>query len=382
MYLYFINAPIMTSIGLQTEPLVINLQHGRIVAPPQQRHSRIEIDCTGYTLLPGLINAHDHLELNHFPRTRFRDQYPNAHQWGEDVSQHLDKEPYRSLRQSPLAYRCWVGGIKNLLSGVSTVLHHNPYYPPFKHRDFPVEVVRSYQWAHSLHFSSTAEIQRAIDKSNPNAPFFIHLAEGTDAIAAAEYQQLASLGGVCRATILVHGVGLLPEDQHHAVEHCGGLVWCPSSNNYLLGHSAKIKAWAAAQKLLLGSDSRLTADGDLLDELRAAYQSQEVDAETLFQSVTDWPARRLSLRGRGSLTVGALADVVAIPNRGAPYQDLIQCQRRDIGLVLRAGRPRYGDAALIKQFRTGDFAPLTVDDTEKWISKRIKKRIERYGISI
>src|SRR5215207_4406969 len=61
----------------------------------------IIVDLDGYTIFPGLINAHDHLELNHYPRSKFRDRYDNAHQWGEDVSAHLDKPPFRELRAYP-----------------------------------------------------------------------------------------------------------------------------------------------------------------------------------------------------------------------------------------------------------------------------------------
>jgi len=63
------------------------IKKGRIVA--ENPNHAMTIDLAGCTLCPGLINAHDHLELNHYPRTKFREVYDNAHQWGEDVDKQL-----------------------------------------------------------------------------------------------------------------------------------------------------------------------------------------------------------------------------------------------------------------------------------------------------
>src|SRR5690606_749391 len=106
----------------------------------------ITVDLSGYTIFPGLINAHDHLELNHFPRTKFRERYDNAHQWGEDINARLNESPFKELRAYPLEDRLLIGGLKNLLCGVTTVAHHNPPHKPLFRKDFPVRVLRKYGW--------------------------------------------------------------------------------------------------------------------------------------------------------------------------------------------------------------------------------------------
>ena len=42
------------------------------------RHGDTIVDLKGSFVLPGLVNAHDHLELNHYGRIKGRDRYENA----------------------------------------------------------------------------------------------------------------------------------------------------------------------------------------------------------------------------------------------------------------------------------------------------------------
>ena len=328
---------LVTPDGPRQEPLVIDTRKGQILPPEAASRARRIIDASGLAIYPGLINAHDHLELNHFPRTRWREQYNNARQWADDMRPHLDEEPYVSLRRLPLKDRCLHGGLKNLYAGVTTVAHHNPLYRPLKSRNFPVRVLRHYEWAHSIYLESPQTIQKAHQRAN-NRPFMIHLAEGTDAEAADELRTLDQLGCLSERTVLIHGVALTGENLELAVQKSRGLVWCPSTNFYLLRKTAQVKPWFAAGKLALGSDSRLTADGDLLDELRAAFQTGQLDARSLFRIVTDGAARLLGLVDVGELRPGKRADLLALPAWDDVYQGLINARRNDIIWVMRGGQ--------------------------------------------
>jgi hypothetical protein len=103
--------------------------------------------------MPGLINAHDHLEFNLFPQLG-RGTYPNAAAWARDIY-HPGRSPIREQLRVPKPVRLWWGALKNLLSGVTTVCHHNPYEREVFGVDFPVRVVRRFSWAHSLGSSRT-----------------------------------------------------------------------------------------------------------------------------------------------------------------------------------------------------------------------------------
>src|SRR5439155_11568458 len=99
--------------------------------------------------LPGLINAHDHLEFGLFPRLG-KGPYCNATEWASDIYR-PEASPVREHLSVPKRIRLLWGGIRNLLSGVTTVAHHNPYDAAFNSR-FPLRVVKRYGWAHSLDF--------------------------------------------------------------------------------------------------------------------------------------------------------------------------------------------------------------------------------------
>ena len=112
-----------------------------IDAPPAAND--LVVDLNGAFVMPGLVNAHDHLELNHYGRLKRRDRYENASAWIDDLRPALQGD--RSIRENtahPLAARLFIGGLKNLLAGVTTVAHHNPHYREIGRR-FPVRVTQA-----------------------------------------------------------------------------------------------------------------------------------------------------------------------------------------------------------------------------------------------
>ena len=335
----------------------------------------LAVDLDGYRAWPGLVNAHDHLELNHYPRSKFQAAYPNAHAWGEAMNARLDESPYREGRAVPLADRLFLGGLKNLLCGALTVAHHNPLHRPLRRADFPVRVVARYGWAHSLHF--TPDVAASLRATPSGAPWIIHLAEGTDAVAAAEYGQLAALGCAGPQTVLVHGVGLSATDLMDAARQVRGLVWCPSSNVYLLGRTADVRAWRdVGGRLALGNNSRLTADGDLLDELRAAQASGPLAGPELLELVTTEAAALLGLDGAGRLDVGCPADLILT----RPDRPLVGARRSDLALVVRGGVPLIGDPDVMACFPV-QTAPARLDGVSKLIQSGLARRILRCSLT-
>ncbi len=361
------------------------IDRGRFVAQPSQGAQVIDLD--GYTLFPGLINAHDHLELNHYPRSKFRERYDNAHQWGEDMNIRLNDEPYKSLRAYPLEDRCFIGGLKNLLCGATTVVHHNPPHKCLFKSDFPVRVLKEYGWAHSLHFDTDEEIVRSYHATPKEWPWFIHLAEGTDSGARSEYERLKKLGCTGKNSIFIHGVGITSEDEYLMDNH---LVICPTTNLYLLGQTLASTSRFHRTHLMIGSDSRLTAEGDLLDELRS-YQSLFgqpdglINPYMIYHSVVTEPRHRIGILGSyrdSPWDIGQHADLIAFKfdfETRLPAA-LFQSQRADVSLVIYNGVPRIGEPHLMERF--ADLEPVAgdLDGKAKAIHPHLARRIHRCSL--
>ncbi len=329
-----INALIVLPDGPRVTPL--RFGRARLVSldQPPQRGDTV-LDWAGKTVYPGMVNAHDHLEMNHYPRTKFRPIYANAHQWGLDFTLRLEDEPFKTLRREPLEDRCKVGGLKNLRAGVTTVAHHNPLHGPLRRRDYPVRVLQRYGWAHSLYFEP--DVAGSYRRCPRGAVWMIHLAEGTDEVAANELTRLVEFSALGANTVLIHGVGLTAADRAKAIQAGAGLVWCPSSNLFLLGKTAEVRDFAQAGRLALGTDSRLTADGDMFDELRCAAATGQLSAEELFRAVTTDAAKLLRLTNVGALLPGYRPDFFVTRRAADPYAALIAFEAKDVEAVYIGG---------------------------------------------
>jgi cytosine/adenosine deaminase-related metal-dependent hydrolase len=287
----------------------------------------IELDLSGLQILPGLINAHDHLQFALFPRLGCG-PYANATDWARDIY-HPDQDPVRRHLLVPKHLRLIWGGLRNLVCGVTTVSHHDSYHPVFD-EEFPVRVVKDLGWAHSLAF--TEDVHARFEATPSNVPFVIHLAEGTDRSAAAEIFRLYELGALDCRTVIVHAVGLTPAGWDLVRAVGASVVWCPRSNLFTLAQTLSVEALEGIP-IALGTDSSLTSEGDLLDEID--YINEVRFREKL---VTTAAARILRLPPRPD-------DWIAVPQFGAPPELVV------IGGRIRLIAPELG-AALPFSFRS------------------------------
>ena len=350
------------------------------------------VDLGGGFVLPGLVNAHDHLELNHYGRLKVRERYENASAWIADMGQRLSSDPaVRVGRAYPLIERLFIGGIKNLLAGVTTVAHHNPFYPEMR-RTMPIRVVRRYGWAHSFLLESRpagargepgGDIAVRWQTTPPATPFFVHLAEGVDEEARGELPKLEALGCLKPNTVIVHGVAIDENGWRRVARTGAGLVWCPASNAFLFGETALVEPLVAGSDearvtVALGTDSRVTGSRDLLDELREAKKALPVAPKLLLRMVTSEAAKLLRQPRAGRLAVGAPADLVVLPalaeDAGA---SLLQTTRCDVRLVVVDGRPLVGDPDFAPVFKARKVAvrPLRVDASPKVGDSGLVRRI-------
>jgi cytosine/adenosine deaminase-related metal-dependent hydrolase len=343
--------------------------------------SALTIDVEGGWIYPGLINAHDHLHLNALPALTDLGLFPNAYRW-IDAAQARRAEPaMAAAEQAPAGLRLWHGGLKNLLSGVTTVVHHDPWDPLFEHTDFPVRVPAGYGWCHSLGLSgasdaSTLRYGPGLRESMASASsrWYIHLAEGADAVAAGELAALDRLGGLSARAVLVHATGLEPCDVDRVRERGAWVVWCPASNHALFGRTLDPGSLAGAGRLALGTDSRLSGSTDLLAEMRLAARASDLDASALFRLVTENAAQVIDAPELGAIAPGRLADAVIIESDACdPYEALLSATRADIALVVKAGRPIVASERFrgAMQAVADDLVTVSIDGRVKWCPRGV-----------
>jgi cytosine/adenosine deaminase-related metal-dependent hydrolase len=315
------------------------------------------LDLSGHLILPGLINAHDHLSFNLFPLLG-RPPYPNAGAWARDVYR-PDESPVREHRSVPRKVRLEWGGIKNLISGVTTVAHHDPDPPRLFGARFPVKVVKQSGWAHSLEFAP--DIAERFRKTPEEWPFILHLGEATDDAGAEEIFMLDRMGLLDRRTVIVHGVAIDSRGLKLLRKRGASLIACPVSNLFTLSRTLKRSVFSSGVPVALGTDSALTATGDLLDALRAARGVWNLSAARLYRMVTEDAARVLRLRdGEGQIRVGGVADMIVVRDNlgSSPAQSLLDL--RSIEMTIVGGRIRLVSDRL-SRFAETSFQSISVE---------------------
>ncbi len=336
--------------------------------PPARAEGSQILNLDGYVVLPGLVNAHDHLEFGLFPNLG-RGPYSNFEQWAKDIH-HNDCELIERQREIPREVRLWWGAIRNLLCGVTTVCHHNVLNPVFSADDFPVRVLNKFGWAHSM--AMDRDLGAKFQATPKKIPFILHAAEGLDEKSCDEIFELDRIQVLDGRTVVVHGLGLKSDAISLLNLRGATLVWCPTSNRFLFGQTHSWASLARVNKLALGSDSPLTAAGDLLDEVHYVHSEAGVDAEELYRLTITQPATIFGFEdGRGTIRPGAAADLIAVRDTGAsPAQTLAQISSGDVELVVVAGRIQLASEVLLRRLPhelTSGLKPLEVDGLVRWI---------------
>jgi cytosine/adenosine deaminase-related metal-dependent hydrolase len=352
----------------------ITVEGNRIVGlqPLLKTQTADYFDGKAYWLLPGLINAHDHLGLDLLPPLG-TPPYPNSEEWGKHIY-HPESSPLKEIWQLSTSERLLWGAYRNLLSGVTTVQHHDRGH--WRLSRLPIRVP-AYRW---LHRPGSA-LKGQWGWNAKNAPLFIHCGEGTDLSSYQEVTQLQAEGLLTNQTVLIHAIALKSADIALVQKAQSGVILCPHSNQFLYGQLPPIETLRKADILMaLGTDSTASGSVDLMAELRGLRGLLSDGA--LLAMVTRNAAQLLGVPSLGVLKANHPADFVLLdrPEATSQAEALLTAQPADIRLVVLAGRPVLTRPPFIAHFAQ-KLQRVLVNDQPTWLAGSISsllKRTEKY----
>jgi cytosine/adenosine deaminase-related metal-dependent hydrolase len=174
-----------------------------------------------------------------------------------------------------------------------------------------------------------------------------------DRSAHAEVPRLKELGMLTSRTVLVHAVATTATDLRAIAESGASIIWCPVSNLFSLGKTLSPEAFGFGVTIALGTDSALTAEGDLIDHLKCAGR------ET-WPLVTTNAARILHLNaGQGTIRERGVADLIAVADKGQTPAAALSDLRPE--LVMVRGQVTLLSDGLASRLGAGGLDPIQVE---------------------
>lgn len=287
---------------------------------------------------PGFINGHDHLDFNLYPSLKSR-LYEDYIDWQEDLHQQFGSQ-IRRILNIPQNHRYAFGALKNLLCGVTTVIHHGYYQPTA----LPgIRLWSKYLYVHATGLSWRWKYRLMLmPKGNP---LMIHIGEGTTRRVQKEYSKLQQWNLKKHPVWAVHGMAL----PTRAFDQLAGLAWCPGSNVFLYGSTLDPSQLLGRIPVILGSDSSLTGSWNWFDHLKEARRHSDLTPMQLFDMVTRSPESGLSgFPFLGDFGADQEADMVVWPERLSP-EGVLNERPENILAVIQKGKLVVFDEALLSQ---------------------------------
>jgi len=328
------------------------------------------LSCANQVISPGLINPHDHiLYTEGAPIDHGTTRYQHRHDWRGSLStpQNPDGTGQSSAGMRWGELRMVMGGATSMVgSGRATGMVRNldsletadtalglkkVTFETFPLGDSNETFHADCNWNYRY---------TELDASNLDA-FLPHVAEGINAYAAEEFRcESTSMSGgqdyTERNDAHIHSIGLQAADYWNMARDHTTLIWSPRSNISLYGNTAQVALFdRVGGTVALGTDWTYSGSMNELRELACAdqwnrdYLDGYFSDEDLWKMATANAAIATHTQGRlGVLADGAIADVAIFAAQpGEHHRAVIEAGDQDVLLVLKAGKPLYGDAATV-----------------------------------
>ena len=358
----------------------VGIVNGRIVSVSENSPdlpNAVSVNIHGI-ILPGFVDAHNHLRSNVVPRWSPSRFYSNRHEWRQDPDFiRLVNGPISRVGSTHFCDMNKWGELRALAGGTTSIMttqQESCIHGLVRNLDFNSGFYGTTQ----LNLEHTYNVLDLPPESEPdlraefvflatnyfiNNPFYeallIHLAEGTDAFSLEEFTFMQSQSLLNSKGVVIHGIPLRPIDFKAMSDHGTSLVWSPRSNLELYGATADINAALDERvEIALAPDWAVTGSSNMLNELKVAalWNSERLGGrltnKQLVDMATSIPAHIAGIDDEvGAIKVGLRADLIVINgDHNNPYKSVIDATAANVDLVFINGVPLYGDRIFMKHF--------------------------------
>lgn len=317
----------------------------------------IAIQGEEYVLSPGLINSHDHLIGNYWPKVG-NGPYLNWLPWDNDLK---SADAYRERQQVNNRDLYLLAGYRNLVSGVTAVHDHIPHFVQEPYLEImPTRVITENTLSHSVGAAAlmwgdiAKEHERAVKE---NLPFVTHCSEGYDDETKRNVETLDKLGALSEHTVLVHGLAFSDSDRDLLKQKKVNVVWCGDSNMFMFDKTLDVKPLLEKGiNVSIGTDSPMSGGIHLLHEMRfdrayyLSHYNEPLPDKQIVKMVTSNAAKAFRIARTGAIAEGNIADMVLFTKKGDPYASIVNADLKDVRLVVIGGYPVYGDEKFASLF--------------------------------
>jgi 5-methylthioadenosine/S-adenosylhomocysteine deaminase len=368
------------------------IQDGRIIA--SGAHVTVpagaKVVHTDGIIAPGLIDLHNHLSWNIFPRWKPIEEFGNRYDWQQKSVYKIQMTaPHELITKEGLECEAErYAEVKAITEGETSVtgsMHGSCVQHLTRNLDVDPELgpglgkIIYDVFPLQMSPEALADADAALS-AHPRGSLLIHLGEGAphDAAAAREFAMLKGRGLLRPGVSLIHGVAITSEEFTEMSAAGVGLIWSPRSNVELYGDTANIAAAkAAGVHIALAPDWSPTGSDGLLGELNYASMWNQTQTplpfteKDLVMMATANAAKLVNLSGEiGSLAPGHAADLIVLRKSGPDgshdaYWTITHSSPQDLELVLIGGRALYGDPGLMEPFGAASGEVLQVCGVSK-----------------
>ncbi|MFO0724434.1 MAG: amidohydrolase family protein [Myxococcota bacterium] len=338
---------------------------------------------TGGIVLPGLVDAHNHVAYDWLPIWNAGRIFDDSQAWRAAPDYDAFTQPYSDNKGDAAKFCAMVqwGEIRAMVHGTTTIYGTPQPRTCYRWLVRNAELSTGYNgFARDAVFSNTlgidtvnmADAMSLVTRmqSGEISAYLIHLSEGFTQRSHDEFVSLKMLNLLQPQTVIIHGAALTAADFAEVAAAQAKLVWSPSSNLQLYNRTTDVRAAKmAGVSIALAPDWTPSGSGSLLGELGFTRELLDRTDPSLFtdeelvKMATSIPAQMLGVPNLlGHLVVGQYADVLVIDRPELdPYAGVVRANAGDIRMVMIDGAPVFGDKSLLELLPD---APPDISDFE------------------